>query len=55
MVKKNEKEEFKTVYLLVGENDDLTPKEQVLNAEEHLGTEKSEILPYELCLLNCEN
>lgn len=24
-------------------HDDLTPKEQVLNAQEHLGTEKSEI------------
>jgi len=32
------------VYLLAGENDDLTPKEQVLNAQEHLGTRKSEIV-----------
>ncbi len=32
------------VYLLAGEMDDLTPKEQVLNAEEHLGTEKNEII-----------
>ena len=32
------------VYLLAGENDDLTPKEQVLNAQEHLGTKKSEIV-----------
>ncbi len=32
------------VYLLAGEMDDLTPKEQVFNTEEHLGTEKSEIV-----------
>ncbi len=32
------------VYLLAGEMDDLTPKEQVFNSAEHLGTEKSEIV-----------
>jgi poly(3-hydroxyalkanoate) synthetase len=32
------------VYLLAGENDDLTPKERVLNAQEYLGTEKNEIV-----------
>jgi len=32
------------VYLLAGERDELTPKEQVFNAEERLGTKKSEIV-----------
>lgn len=32
------------VYLLAGEMDDITPKEQVFNAEKRLGTEKSEIV-----------
>ncbi len=32
------------VYLLAGERDDITPKEQVFNAEERLGTDKSEIV-----------
>jgi len=32
------------VYLLAGERDDITPKEQVFNAEERLGTDKSEII-----------
>ncbi|MDO8725772.1 MAG: alpha/beta fold hydrolase [Candidatus Methanoperedens sp.] len=32
------------VYLLVGERDEITPKEQVFNAEMHLGTEKSDIV-----------
>ncbi|KCZ73057.1 poly(3-hydroxyalkanoate) synthetase [Candidatus Methanoperedens nitroreducens] len=32
------------VYLLGGERDDITPKEQVFNAEKHLGTDKSEIV-----------
>jgi poly(3-hydroxybutyrate) depolymerase len=32
------------VYLLAGEKDDITPKEQVFNAEKLLGTEKSEIV-----------
>jgi poly(3-hydroxyalkanoate) synthetase len=29
------------VYLLAGEKDDITPKEQVFNAEKRLGTAKS--------------
>ncbi|SNQ62773.1 alpha/beta fold hydrolase [Candidatus Methanoperedens nitratireducens] len=32
------------VYLLAGERDDITPKEQVFNAEERLGTDKSKIV-----------
>jgi poly(3-hydroxybutyrate) depolymerase len=32
------------VYLLAGAKDDITPKEQVFNAEKHLGTKKSEIV-----------
>ncbi len=32
------------VYLLAGETDDITPKEQVFNAEKRLGTKKSEIV-----------
>lgn len=32
------------VYLLGGSKDDITPKEQVFNAEKHLGTKKSEIV-----------
>lgn len=32
------------VYLLAGENDDITPKEQVFNAEKRLGTKKSGIV-----------
>lgn len=32
------------VYLLVGEKDDITPKEQVFNAEKRLGTPKNRIV-----------
>lgn len=32
------------VYLLAGENDDITPKEQVFNAEKRLGTKKSDVV-----------
>ncbi|NJD53821.1 MAG: alpha/beta fold hydrolase [Candidatus Methanoperedens sp.] len=32
------------VYMLAGERDDITPKEQVFNAGERLGTDKSEIV-----------
>lgn len=32
------------VYLLAGAKDDITPKEQVFNAEKHLGTKKSDIV-----------
>jgi poly(3-hydroxybutyrate) depolymerase len=32
------------VYMLAGDRDDLTPKEQMFHAEEHLGTEKSEVV-----------
>lgn len=31
------------IYLLAGERDDITPPEQVFNAEEYMGTEKKEI------------
>ncbi len=33
-----------SIYLLAGERDDITPKEEVFNAEEHLGTDKREIV-----------
>jgi poly(3-hydroxyalkanoate) synthetase len=32
------------VYLLAGSEDDITTKEQVFNAEEHLGTPKARIV-----------